>query len=151
MTVTSSIVCGRSHPYIMSPKMSSKPCWRRTGFPDSGQVVTGLSGCERIRASPRGPSCRIARHCALAVRLWPAAGRTDVWRSTDGVVGVHVFTEIEIPCTWTEGMEPLYGVEDAEPDAMECCSRQGRRDRSIPEGQCVARVGGSRDDAAVAR
>ena len=59
MTVTSSIVCGRAHPYIMSPK----PCWRRTAFPDSGKVVTGLGGCARIRASPRRPACAIARHC----------------------------------------------------------------------------------------
>src|ERR1700742_906358 len=29
MTVTTSVVCGRSHPYIMS----LKPCWRRTVFP----------------------------------------------------------------------------------------------------------------------
>jgi hypothetical protein len=46
MTVTSSFVCGRAHPYIMS----LKPCWRRIA---SGKVVTGLAGCERIRASRR--------------------------------------------------------------------------------------------------
>jgi len=44
MTVNSSIVCGRAHPYIMCPKMSPKPCWRRIAFPDSGKVVTGLNG-----------------------------------------------------------------------------------------------------------
>jgi hypothetical protein len=43
--------------------MSPKPCWRRIAFPDSGKVVTGLGGCARIRASPRRPACRIARHC----------------------------------------------------------------------------------------
>jgi hypothetical protein len=59
MTVTSSIVCGTARPSIMSPK----PCWRRTAFPDSGKVVTGLGGCAHIRASPRRPACRIARHC----------------------------------------------------------------------------------------
>jgi hypothetical protein len=64
MTVTSSIVCGRAHPYIMSPKMSPKPCCSRTAFSDSGKVVTGLGGCERIGASPRRPASGIARHCA---------------------------------------------------------------------------------------
>lgn len=35
MTVTSSVVCGRSHPYIMSLKTR----WRRSGFSDSGTGV----------------------------------------------------------------------------------------------------------------
>src|SRR6516165_2056596 len=60
MTVISSIVCGTAHPYIMSPK----PGWRRIAFPDFGNVLTGLDGCERIRASARRPTCRIARHGA---------------------------------------------------------------------------------------
>jgi hypothetical protein len=44
--------------------MSLKPRWRRTVFSDSGTVVTGLCGCERIGASPRRPASRIARQCA---------------------------------------------------------------------------------------
>ena len=60
MTVISSIVCGTAHPYIMSPK----PGWRRIAFPDFGNVLTGLDGCEPIRASARRPTCRIARHGA---------------------------------------------------------------------------------------
>jgi alpha-ketoglutarate-dependent taurine dioxygenase len=70
MTVSSSIVCGRAHPYIMSPK----PWRRRIAFPDSGKVVTGLGGRERIRVSPRRPACRIARHRAAdsPASLYPA-------------------------------------------------------------------------------
>ena len=60
MTVTSSNVCGRSHPYIMSPKAMLAP----HAFPESGQVVTGPGGCERIGASPRRAASRSARHCA---------------------------------------------------------------------------------------
>jgi hypothetical protein len=58
MTVTSSIVCGRAHPYIMSPK----PCWRRNAFPESGKVVTGLGGCAQQGESAPAACC-IARHC----------------------------------------------------------------------------------------
>jgi hypothetical protein len=71
MTVTSSIVCGRTHPYIMSPKTSPKPCWRRIAFPDSGEVVTGLGGCERIRASPRWPK---------KIRVRGRRNRNSHWR-----------------------------------------------------------------------
>jgi hypothetical protein len=58
MTVTSSIVCGRSHPYIMSPKMSPKPCWRRIAFPDSGKVLRcGFAGVALCRLLVCWPRC----------------------------------------------------------------------------------------------
>ena len=73
MTVTSSIVCERARPYIMSPQ----PCWRRMSLPDPGKVVTGLGGCARIRASPRRPE-RLASLGTVTVKT--RAEPVQIWR-----------------------------------------------------------------------
>jgi hypothetical protein len=70
MTVNSSIVCGRAHPYIMSPKMSSKPCWRRIAFLDPAKWWRSW----RVRAhpgesAPAGVSHRSALRCGFADRV----------------------------------------------------------------------------------
>src|SRR5882757_1171203 len=100
----------------------------------------------------------VALSCHLASRrlvsLVPAAprklSRRDACRSTQPGYSVHTCS----PKSGVPGLSAMgapYGVEDAEPDAMECCSRQERRDRTIPEGQCVARADRSRNNAPVAR
>jgi hypothetical protein len=70
MTVTSSIVCGRAHPYIMSPK----PCWapyRRRGSAGAGRrIAEGHRSPRRLYGAERR-SARLARrgnHRVGAVR-----------------------------------------------------------------------------------